>query len=197
MARANSYGIKCIYWDDGNLNNYGLVNRVDYSQSNTEVLQALVNASTYKTTNKTVYNSMDSFVWKTLNQSTGELKEDKYWGTIVTDIDGKGVEIAQGAEYLTVLLSVSGDFYQARVHYVHFYDENMNIIQTNNSSTGYKMTTFAIPEGAKYVRVGINNSYMACKEAQYKNLLDQGLLSLSLGFVDLDDSESYVKVTSE
>lgn len=197
VARANSYGIKCIYWDDGNLNNYGLVNRVDYSQSNTEVLQALVNASTYETTNKTVYNSMDSFVWKTLNQSTGALKEDKYWGTIVTDINGKGVEIAQGAEYLTVLLSVSGDFYQARVHYVHFYDENMNIIQTNNSSTGYKMTTFAIPEGAKYVRVGINNSYMACKEAQYKNLLDQGLLSLSLGFVDLDDSQSYVKVTSE
>ena len=194
VARAAAYGIKCVYWDDGNLNNYGLVNRVDYSQSNTEVLSAIVNAAAYETSNKTTYNSMDSFVWMSLNQSTGALKEDKYWGTIVTDIDGKGVEIPEGAEYLTVLLSVTGEFYQARVHYVHFYDENMKVLQTNNSSSGNLMATYTIPEGAKYVRVGINNSYMACKEQMYASYFNSGLLSLTLGFVDLDDSGSYVKV---
>jgi len=193
VARASEYGLKCVYWDDGNQNNYGLVNRVDYSKSNTDMLSALVNASSYLTSNKTVYNSMDSFKWQTLNQKTGELKDDKYWGTLTTDINGKGISIPEDSDYLTVLLSITGDYYQARVHYVHFYDEKMNVIQTNNSSTGYKMVTYVIPEGAKYVRVGINNSYMACKEAKFKEYLDSGLLSLTIGFVNTEDKSSYVK----
>ncbi len=183
VARAAAHGIKVFYWDDGNSGNYGLVNRKDLSSSNTEMLEAIIEPEAYVNTNVEDYTSMDSFVYKTLNQSTGELKADKTWGTIVTDIDGKGISIPDDQKYIQLTLNISGDAVDYRMHYIHFYDSDMELVENNNSSSGYKAKTLTIPDGAKYVRIGINNSYAATKEAKYNTLFSSGDMSLTIGWI--------------
>ncbi|SFK75961.1 Aryl-phospho-beta-D-glucosidase BglC, GH1 family [Lachnospiraceae bacterium KH1T2] len=183
VARAAAHGIKVFYWDDGNAKNYGLVNRTDLSASDTDMLKAIINPVAYINTKVTTYNSMDSFVYKTLNQTTGELKEDKSWGTIVTDINGKGIDVPDGQKYIQLTLDLSGNAVDYRIHYIHFYDANMKLVDKTNNHTGYKAKTLEIPENAKYVRIGINNSYAAAKEAKYKQLFDSGDMSMTVGWL--------------
>lgn len=184
VARANEHGIKCIYWDDGNLNNFGLIDRRDFSNSRFDIINALINPVAYESEGKTVYNNMDYFVWKTLNQTTGEIKEDKYWGTIVTDNNGNPISIRENSYYMTVALTALDDAANLKIHYVHFYDQDNKVIKTYNDSYGYVSKTFIIPEGAKYVRVGINNSYKATSENKYITYFDENKLSLTIGFLD-------------
>ncbi len=190
VARANAHGLRCIYWDDGNLNNYGLVNRRNFDASEHEILEALIYPQAYRSTNKVTLDTMDSFVYMTLNQSTGELKEDKYWGTIVTDINGYGVEIPAGSDYLTLnLVSTNGATLQ-KIHYVHFYDDQMNFVSAVNKGNGFQNITLEIPAEAVYVRVGINNSYSATKILTFQKFFWFGEMELGLGFIDADAENS-------
>lgn len=184
VARAKAHGIKCIYWDDGNLNNFGLIDRRDFSNSRFDIINALINPVAYETEGKITYNDMSYFAWKTLNQTTGEVKEDKYWGTIITDNNGKPLSIKENSYYMTVALTALDEAANLKIHYVHFYDENNKVIKTYNDSYGYASKTFIIPEGAKYVRVGINNSYNATSKNKYTAYFDENKLSLTIGFLD-------------
>lgn len=190
VSRAKEHGIRCIYWDDGNSGNYGLINRKDFNLSNFSIISALINPVTYKSNNKTTYTDMSMFVWKTLNQSTGELAEDKWWGTITTDSDGSPLQIPDGSDYLTLLLNVSGGAETCKIHYVHFYDSNKALLKANNNGNGFSSSTFEIPEGAKYYRVGINDSYHATNLAKYTSYFTDGNMKLTLGFIDKDNKDS-------
>ena len=184
VARAKLHNINCIYWDDGNLNNYGLINRRNFSLSNIDMLNSLINYEKYESSEKKHYSSMNDFLWKTLNQSTGEIIEDKYWGTIVTNINGNGIEIPNNKKYLTVNLIAKKEASRHKIHYVHFYDQNGNLVQNNNSNSGFLYKTFVIPNNTKYVRIGINSSYNATNEKKYIEYLNNSDLSLTVGFVN-------------
>lgn len=193
VARANAHGLRCIYWDDGNLGNYGLVERKDFEASEHEIIDALISPQAYCSTNKVTLDSMDSFTYMTLNQSTGELKDDKYWGTIVTDVNGTGVEIPEGTDYLTLnLVSTNGATLQ-KIHYVHFYDAQMKFISAVNNGNGFQNKTLEIPAGAAYVRVGINNSHAATKLLQFHKFFWFGEMKLSLGFIDADAADAVIE----
>lgn len=183
IARAAAHGIRCIYWDDGNHNNYGLVDRREYDNSDHPMLQALLQPKIANTPNKDVYQSMDSYVWMTLNQKTGALQEDRWWGTIVTDHLGEALSIPSGSRYLTVLLETADEAIQCRVHYVHFYNQTGELIKAYNSGQGYLSITYVIPDGATKLRIGINNSYSAIKKERYVEYLNQNKLRLTIGYL--------------
>lgn len=193
VARANARGLRCIYWDDGNLGNYGLVNRRDFDESEHDILAALIYPQAYRSTNKMTLDSMSDFVYMTLNQSTGELKEDKYWGAIVTDQNGYGVEIPEGTDYLTVNLVTANGATLQKIHYVHFYDADMRFISAENDGYGFWNQTLEIPEGAAYVRVGINNSYSATKALQFQKYFLFGEMKLSVGFIDAESWDAVME----
>ena len=190
VACAAYYGIKCIYWDNGNLDDYGIIDRMDLENSRTDIIDSLINPTIYEFRDSLTLTSINDFLWMSLNQTSGELQEDKYWGTIVTGNLDSGITLDSSYDYISLSLYSISDFETLKIHYVHFYDENMNLIEANNSSYGYKNETFKIPDGAKYVRIGINNSYKATKEIEYSSGLDNGLIKLSIGFVDIDSSDS-------
>lgn len=193
VARANARGLRCIYWDDGNLGNYGLVNRKDFDASEHELLEALVSPQVYCSTNKVTLDSLDSFSYMSLNQSTGELKEDKYWGTIVTDRNGYGMEIPEGSDYLTLNLVTTNNATLQKIHYVHFYNADMQFISAVNDGYGFWSKTLEIPSGAAYVRVAINNSYEATKVLKFQKFFWFGEMKLSLGFIDTDDAGAVIE----
>lgn len=183
VARAKKHGIRCIYWDDGNLDQYGIVNRVKLSASETEILKALTHPAVYKNTTLKTYSSVKYFVWRTLNQQTGALQEDLYWGTIVTDADGKGLAVPKNSKYITLSLIVGGDASDCKIHYVHFYDKKGSLLAANNNDSGFYADSLAVPAGAAYVRIGINDSYHATSEEKYKSYFKSGDLKLKVGWI--------------
>jgi len=193
VARANARGLKCIYWDDGNLGNYGLVNRRDFDASEHEIIEALINPQAYCSTNKITIESMEDFIYMTLNQSTGELKEDKYWGSIVTDRNGYGIEVPVGTDYLTLNLVTTNGATLQKIHYVHFYDGDMQFISAVNNGNGFWSKTVNVPEGTAYVRVGINNSYSATNVLKFHKFFLFGEMKLSLGFIDADTEDAVIE----
>lgn len=194
VANAANHGIKCIYWDNGSMNDYAIINRKDLESSRTDIIEALINPSVYMATNSYCLDSMENFLWMRLNQTTGELVEDKYWGTIVTGNQATGIEISENINYISLNLNSTDGYATTKIHYVHFYDENMNVIETNNSDYGYKNNTFEVPEGAKYIRVGINDSYQAITKEEYSNAFNAGKLSLSISYIDTESSDSIMSI---
>lgn len=190
VACAKAHNIKCIYWDNGSMNDYGIINRKDFYSSRTDIINALINPVAYEASNNLNLTSMDSFVYMRLNQSSGELVEDKYWGTIVTGSQDKGIELDSAYNYISISLISYDEYETTKIHYVHFYDADMNLIEANNSNYGYKNNSFEIPEGAKYIRIGINDSYQAIKENAYEDALNEGKIKLSISFINTDSENS-------
>jgi hypothetical protein len=190
---AANYGIKCIYWDNGAVNDYAIVNRKDFSLSETDIITALINPSAYEFKDSQNLNNFDNFLYMTLNQGNGELKEDKYWGSIVTGSTEKGIEISDDANYISLNLYAVDEFENLKIHYVHFYDSDMNLIENNNDGYGYKNKTFKVPDNAKYLRIGINNSSKATKQNEYASGLNSGKISLSLAFINTNDKKTINK----
>ena len=180
VARAANHGIKCIYWDDGNINHFGLIDRRDFTCSQHALLQALLSPTMCETPGKRSFCQMSDFLWMTLNQSTGELKEDPWWGTIITR---EAIAIPSDAEYITLSLETSGNAVGQKIHYVHFYDQNGILLEAHNDSTGYTANTHAIPKGAYTVRIGINCSNHATSEEQFQEYFMNNWLSLIVGFI--------------
>ncbi len=185
-ARAAEHGIKLFYWDDGNLGNYGLINRIDFDLSNTDMINAIMNPKKYVNTDIEDYSSWEYFVYKKPDQSTGKLLEDKYWGTIMMDVNGKGIPIKRNAEYLQTNLITKNNAEGYKIHYLYFYDKDMNAIYKFNSSNGTIAKTFEIPDGTVYVRVGINSSYKATSESVYKKMINDGDMVLQFGWIGPD-----------
>ena len=180
VARAATHGIKCIYWDDGNLNHFGLIDRRDFSCSQHELLQALLSPIPCETPGKHSYHKMSDFLWMTLNQETGELKEDLWWGTIVTK---EAITIPANTDYITLSLITNEDAVGQKIHYVHFYDRNGTLLEAHNDSAGYTAITHTIPNGAYSVRIGINCSNHATSEEQFQQYFTKKQLSLIVGFI--------------
>ena len=116
----------------------------------------------------------------TLNQETGELKEDLWWGTIVTK---EAITIPANTDYITLSLITNEDAVGQKIHYVHFYDRNGTLLEAHNDSAGYTAITHTIPNGAYSVRIGINCSNHATSEEQFQQYFTKKQLSLIVGFI--------------
>ena len=128
VSRANNHGVKCFYWDDGNLGNFGLVDRTNFGASEAGILYSLNNPQTNENDSLKDYSNFEDFVYMTLNQKNGELKEDNSWGTIVLNCGGNGVEIPENTDYMVYCLTQDTKTEEYRIHYTFFYDKYGNVI---------------------------------------------------------------------
>lgn len=183
IARANEHFVKVFYWDDGNSTHYYLVNRRDLKKSEIGSISALIHPKSYSTNEVQFLTKYNNFVYMSMNQTTGEFVEDKYWGTITTkDIKGYPITIPDNSEIVTVTLCTVSINDTYKIHYIAFFDSEMKLVQIKNSNVGYNSGIFNIPEGAKYIRIGINSSYYATVETVYAKYFACQEIGLSISF---------------
>ncbi len=180
IARAKKYGIKCIYWDNGS--NYAIIDRKSLS-SNSEMITAIMNPTEHTSDSASALNDFNNYVYMTINQSTGDLREDPHWGTIMVNTNGKGgYDIPAGKTSIYVGLVANNNMSEQRIHYLYFFDANNNITGIINDANGFTEKTVDIPAGTSYVRIGINNSYSKTSKKQYKEAITKGNLCLMINF---------------
>ena len=185
VARAAEHGIKCIWWD--NNYEYGIINRYDVSETDKTMVNALIEGAegnAYKLENETVLDDMSQFVYLMPNNSTG-LLENKFWGTITTNQDGKGIKVSDGS-YFSVSLSVDGEASGVWIQRILFYDKEGKLIGSGTEvQSKYYIGT--VPEGAAYVRISFNSPRSNIAENTYAEWLRTGLMRANIHFFDLDD----------
>ncbi|WP_051151038.1 glycoside hydrolase family 5 protein [Butyrivibrio sp. VCB2006] len=180
VARANAYGIKCIYWDNGS--DYAIIDRVNLT-ANQDMIHAIMNPAPYTSDSAGVVTDWSNYLYMTIDQNTGALKEDKHWGTIILNIDGNGlVPIPAGATAISLQLSRSGDMSTQAFHYVYFFDSNNVLLDKINDWNGFVDKSVAIPSGATSVRIGINSAQTATSKKQYSDAVKNGTLTPVIKF---------------
>lgn len=181
VARAAALGIKCIWWDNGS--DYGIVNRKDFSKSNMEMIQALLEGAkgmAYETQDGLFLNNSSQFALLMPNLKTGIL-ENLFWGTLTTDMTGNAISVKESKQCMLSLAAVgeAGDIWLQRVL---FYDSTGNYIGGKEiQKIDYVCD---IPENASYMRVSMNSPYRSIKWEQYCDYLENALLELSISFID-------------
>ena len=68
------------------------------------------------------------------------------------------------------------------------------LIKAYNDSAGTLGKTYVLPEGATFIRMGINDSYHATTEAKYNSYFQKGDLVFTYGFLDKEDINSLIEV---
>ena len=176
IARANKFGLKCIYWDNGS--SYAIIDRKSLT-SNNDMIAAIMNPREYVSDNAYILSEFDKYIYKTINQTTGEMRDDKHWGTLLANTDGNGTfSIPTGKTSIYVSLIAKDNMSDQRIHYLYFFDANNNITGKINDSYGFIEKTTDIPAGTAYARIGINNSHSKTSEKDYKNAVENGSLRL-------------------
>lgn len=198
IARCKNHGILVYVWDDGNLTadgSFGIIDRIHFENSEMDILNGIMNPVAYVSPNITTFTSMDSFLWKTVNQTTGEVIDDIYWGSIITDIDGHGIPIPSGCDYILAGVTTNTELAACanqKVQYIHFYDQDMNLIVAYNSgNSAYR----EVPKNAAYIRIGINSSYNATSKESFETYFETGQLSAYVKWIDLDDPDGIIQAT--
>ncbi len=180
MARANAHGIKCIYWDNGS--DYALIDRKNLT-ANTELINAIMNPAPHTSDGYSQLSSFDKYLYMTINQDTGELREDTSWGSLVVNADGNGAyPIPSDKKSIYTGLHVSGSMNKHRLHYLYFFDANGNLTGKVNNWNGFTELTTDIPAGSTYVRIGLNSAYSATSKDTYKKAVETGDLSVIVNF---------------
>ena len=166
VARATAHGLKCIYWDNGS--NYGIVDRKALT-CNPEMVKAIMEPSAYTSSGSELVLNAQNFIYKTIDQNTGAIKEDKHWGTILLTTDGSGnIPVPEGATNLYVQLTRSGSMATQAIHYIYFFDSVGNLLSKVNEWNGFTEKTVELPAGCAFVRIGINSAQSATSKADYE-----------------------------
>ena len=138
-------------------------------------MKAIINPKAYVADGQDVTFTEKDFLYKTINQKTGELKEDKSWGTIILGPDGSGqINIPDGSTNLYMQLTRSGTMATQAYHYVYFFDGDNNLLGNVNDWSGFTDKSVNIPSGARYVRIGINSAQTATSKTKYTNGFKNG-----------------------
>lgn len=166
VARATAHGLKCIYWDNGS--NYAIVDRKALTCNN-DMVNAIMHPSAYTSSGTEIVCNATNFVYKTIDQTTGAIKADKHWGTILLTTDGSGnVPVPEGSTNLYVQLSRSGSMSTQAIHYIYLFDSAGNLLSKVNKWSGFTEQTVEIPEGCAFVRIGINSAQTATSKKDYE-----------------------------
>ena len=180
IARANKFGLRCIYWDNGS--DYAIIDRRNLT-SNKEMVSAIMNPKEYNTDNDVSLSDFSNYLYMTVNQDTGALLEDKHWGSILVNIDGNGgYPIPSGSATIYVGLVANDNMSNQRIHYVYFLDDNNNLTGFINDNYGFLEKTIDIPSGSTKVRIGANNSYSKTSAKEYKVAINNGNFRFVVNF---------------
>lgn len=184
ISRAAKHGIKCIWWDDGA--SYAIIDRRNLYNSNYEIINALMEGTKgigYEVKDEIVINNISQVSLKMPNLQNGIL-EDKYWGTIVTDISGNGINVA-GKKNCIISLNAINEATDIWLQRVLYYDELGNYI----GGKELQLNTYIckIPEGTAYIRVSMNSPTRSIKYDQYSEYLLKEKFKLSICLFNEED----------
>ncbi|WP_044913653.1 glycoside hydrolase family 5 protein [Butyrivibrio sp. WCE2006] len=180
IARATDHGIKCIYWDNGS--NFAIVDRNSLT-CNESMISSIMSPKPYTSKDTNLLSDWKQFQYMSINQQTGDLIEDKNWGSIILNVDGNGsYPIPKNKESIYVGLSIRNKMSDHRIHYVYFFDSNNKMIDKINDWNGFIEKNIPIPQGSTYVRIGINSAYSATSQNEYKQAIENGDLSVIVNF---------------
>ncbi len=172
IARAKKFGLRCIYWDNGS--DYAIIDRRSLT-SNKEMISAIMTPIEYNNNANLALSDFKNYLYMTVNQATGALREDKHWGSIIVSVDGKGgYPIPPGHTSIYVGLVANENMSDQRIHYVYFFDANDNLTGFVNDSYGFLEKVLDIPANSSKVRIGANNSYSKTSAKEYKNAINNG-----------------------
>lgn len=177
IARANEYGIRCFWWDNGA--EYRLFDRNSYSVTNADMLSALMNPTEFKTDNLSSYSfsSIEDYSYATIDSETGELT-DSSSGSLTLNVNDCGLKINNNSRYRISLVAVdSAD--GLRISGVSFYDSDENFIDYIgvNNQTYYDITT---PPDATYMKVTIYNPWGYRSFEDYTKYIQKSELYLQI-----------------
>ena len=123
------------------------------------------------------------FVLKMPNLSSGAV-EKQYWGTITTDIAGKGLSV-QPVKQCMLSLAVLGDASDIWLQRVLFYDAAGNYLSGKEIQ---KLDYICdIPANAVTMRVSMNSPYRSVSWNDYSSYLLNGQMELGISFIDVSD----------
>ena len=185
VARAAKYGIKCIWWDNGS--NYKIIDRRDYSDSNMEMISALLEGSQgigYELRKGIVFNRIEQFAYETPNIKTGELINTS-WGTLTTDNNGSGIIIPEGS-ICTISVIVKNDAASVWLQRLLFYDASGVLIQ-NGEEIQARYYVGTIPENAVTMRISINSPNLNISLEDYKKYILNGEIVLLIRCFDISE----------
>lgn len=189
VTRAAMHNIKCIWWDNGNSKEYGIINRKDYTDSNLSLIHALFEHKTYMTKEKNIvtYDCIDQFAWKQLDSQTGAVVDDIWWGSLVTDTDGTAFPIPEGADYVSFHLKKGADEQDYKAHKICFYDQNGQLLSSKEDLYyGFEGKTIEVPHDAAYIRICLYSIYRRTTLESYKNMFADKSMALMLSYLDLN-----------
>lgn len=185
VARAKAHGITTIYWDNGSVGDYAIINRRDFSQDEKGMIQAITQAVPFTLNEETKVTQWKDFYYATFQQATGKVVPDPFWGSILYPVGDTGYEIPDGTDYIAWSFQTKKSAAGYEVHYAFFYDKNMRCIEKYCSNHSVPIA-FEVPEGAKYFRFGINSDRLATKETEYEHMINKGEMQVSIYAIDLD-----------
>ncbi len=172
VARAAAHGIKCFYWDNGS--NYAIVDRTALT-CNQGMINAIMNPVAYTSNGSEIVFDGSDYLYKTLDQTTGAIKEDKSWGTILLTTDGSGnIPVAEGSSNFYVQLVRSGSMATQAIHYIYMFDAGGKLLSKVNDWGGFTEKTVEIPAGCAYIRIGVNSAQTATSKAAYEAAFASG-----------------------
>ncbi len=174
VARAKAHGLNCIYWDNGS--DFAIIDRKKLT-CNQAMIDAIMHPAAFTSSEGEAFSEWKNFLFMTVDQSSGALKEDPNWGTLVLSQDGTGlVPIPEGASTMSLQLLCYGDMDTHAFHYVYFFDKNNGLVGNKNSWDGFTDSMIDIPEGAVSVRIGINSSTRKTKKKEYQEAIKKKTL---------------------
>ncbi len=195
---SNKYGIKSYVWDNGSLNDFGLIARNNFNHSEKEILYAITHPKENITTDAVLITSVNdsqmNLKYRFTKDNSG-IEYHPWWGFLAFGEKVHGYEIPDGAKYFEAsILKHTTDLKAIRFESFSckFYDENDNYI--TGKSWKNNGTLIEIPENAKYVRVLTYNQFEECKPEQITQWFEKGELTFYCSFLQEDYSNmSYTK----
>lgn len=192
IARAAEHGIKCIWWDNGG--DFGIINRTDYSKSDTEMIEALflgLEGRKCELENVIVLGQPEDYV--SGNVQDKEIVVNRYWGALATDSDGAAIAIPEGDKCM-LSLTAQGETSEVWMVGVVFFDKNGEPVSVTSNNVSRTTTTVKglfwtcdVPDDACYIRVSMHSPFTNISRSVYDQNLRDGKLELSLAFFDVED----------
>ena len=180
VARAAEHGIKCVWWDNGS--NYKIIDRRDFSASNYELINALMDGSRgigYQLEQLSLLNKPEQFAYYTPNMKTGKL-ENTHWGTLTTDLDGGALKL-QGGPICSISLKAVDGAAGVWLQRILFYDTAGVLVQQGKEILA-QYYIGSIPERSATARVSFNSPSVNISLDNYQSYLNNGDIELRVGF---------------
>lgn len=156
IARANDFGIKCIWWDDGS--SYKLIDRTTNTLINEDILLALMHPERFKTKilNTFFFQSMDDYTYGMINAENGNV-ESYSQGALTLNPNGTGISVMQDLGY-RITLTNKNDADGMRLFGISFYNSEHEFLSYINidAQTVYDVTA---PPNASYMKIWFYNPW--------------------------------------